>query len=267
MKYFYRIHFNNGETGDFTGKDLVGKNLSAFDRFSITDEFKVYIEKGCKLKEMGPGDVKYIGIVCKKDKGDSIEYNLIDANPYFYDIFDNLSEKEVWEYGSYKTTREVISTESNAYQDIRDYLLEELRHNSKEYLESVYKTKGRFKDVLTKYADSYSSNELGEEEYHNTYELETTIRHHLTIYPIFRSVATKRYIYEKFAPYKNEVVKKKPIELSKEEKAMHDKMIEEYYNKKDALRNKVDEYNEKYDEFIEPNEYQQMNGHTGDKVR
>ena len=268
MEYFYRIHFNNGDKKDFTGQDLIGKKLSAFDKFSTTDEFKIYVEKGCQLKDLAVGDIKNITIVGKKAKGDSIEYSLIGSNPYFYDVFDHLEEKEVWEYGRYKTVREVISTESNAYQDMRDYLLNELKHNSKEYFEEVYKYPGKFKDILTKYADSFSSNVTEEEEYHNIYELETAIRSHLTIYQIFRNVATKRYHHEQYAPYRTKQAKKKTEEavISKEEQALHDKMMYAHYTKVSSVTQRTNDYNQKYDEFIEPDEYGQMNGYTGGKV-
>lgn len=270
MEYFYRIHFNDGSKKDFTGKDLVGKKLSAFDKFSTTSEFKIYITKGCNLVGQRESDIEKVNIVCKKDKGEPIEYSLIGNNPYFYDIFDNISEKEVWEYGRYQTIREVISSESNAYQDIRNYLLEELKYNSKEFFDNVYKYDGKFKDILTKYAASFSSNVDEEEEYHNIYELETAIRNHLTIYQIFRNVATKRYIYEKYGKKSSKKeIKEEPIslKLSKELENQHTKLIDDYYNKVGSVTQRTNEYNEKYDEFIEPDEYGQMNGYTGGKVR
>ena len=270
MEYFYRIHFNDGSKKDFTGKDLVGKKLSAFDKFSTTDEFNVYIDKACNLKELAKGDIKSVNIVGKKENGDQIEYNLIGTNPYFYDVFDNIEEKEVWEYGRYQTIREVISTESNAYQDLRDYLLKELKYNADEFLNEVYKYDGKFKEILTKYAASFTENVNEEEEYHNIYELETAIRNHLTIYQIFRNVATKRYNYEKFATYRNKKeVKQEKVSsvISKEEQKIHDNMLDDYYNKLGTVTSRTNEYNEKYDEFIEPDEYGQMNGYTGGRVK
>ena len=267
MEYFYRIHFNNGDKKDFTGKDLVGKKLSVFDQFSTTDEFNVYLEKACQYKNLTLGAIDHVNIVCKKNNGETFEYGLIGANPYFYDIFEHIKEEKIWEYGKYQTVREVISTESNAYQDMRDYLLAQLRSNPEEYLEKNYRNDGKFKDILRQYAASYSANTNVEEDYHQAYELETTIRHHLTIYPIFRGVATKRFYYDQYASSKNKKAEvQKPVELTKEEKYWRDKRIADYYDKLSSVTNRTKEYNEKYDEYIEPDEYGQMNGYTGGKV-
>ena len=148
---------------------------------------------------------------------------------------------------------------------MKDYLLDQLRNNSKEFLSEVYRYPNKYKEILEKYAASYSSNELEEEEYKNAYDLEMAIRHHLTIYKIYRNVATKRYAYEKYHGYhtkknnKEEGITKADIKIS-------EKLVEDHYNRMDTVSQRTKEYNERYEEFIEPDEYGQMNGYTGGKV-
>jgi len=267
MEYFYRIHFNDDTTKDFTGKEIVGKKLAAHDEFSMTDKFQEYIKEGCRQAGKSTSDIKSVNIGHIKKRGDLIEYNLLDKNPYFSDIYKHIKETEVLEY-NYTTQREVISTESEAYQEMRDYILRELKTNSKVFLTDVYKYPNKFKAMLQKYADSYSSEVLEEEEYHHIYELESTIRHHLTIYKIYRNMAAKRYKYEKYNTYYNLMNNPKRVDKRKDEsyQEMHDRLMEEHYNKIDNVTHRTREYNEKYEEFIEPDEYGQMNGYTGGKV-
>lgn len=266
MEYFYRIHFNNGEKKDFTGKELTGKKLAFHDSFVLTDKFKEYIEVGCKQMGLNKTDIKTVTIAHVKKRGDLIEYNLLGNNPYFSDIYKNISEKETWEY-NYNTEREVISTESIAYQEMRDYVLNGLKNNPEVFLNDIYKYPNKFKLMLEKYVKSYSSNNASEEDYHNTYELETAIRHHLTIYKIYRNMAIKRYKYEKYNSYTNLAKpKKEDKKLTLDDLKLSKKLIEEHYNKSDSVTHRTREYNEKYDEFIEPDEYGQMNGYTGGKV-
>lgn len=257
MAYFYRIIFNDESKRDVVPNSLAGKKLSSFDSFSMSEDFDKFIEETCLQMGLSKHSVFDIKIVKEDRRFKEIEYNLLKNNPYFYDVAQNVSRKEVWEY-NYKTEREIISTESECYQEMRDYVLNQLKRNSKEFLTNIYKYNNKFKPILEKYANGYLSSDLVEEDYHNLYELETTIRHHLAIYKIYRTMANARYYYEKkngryqAAPKKEAVEKEYPYP---EVEAVHQ-----------TLEDKVNEYNDKYEEFIEPHEYDQMAGGFDGKV-
>ncbi len=265
MAYFYRIIFNDGTKKNVVPENFINKKLSTFDNFSMSDDFTKFIEDMCNRFNLSKFDIDSIKIVNKTSKNKEIEYNLLESNPYFYDIFSNTEEKEIWEY-NYKTEREVVSVESDSYQEMRDYVLDQLKRNSKVFLNEVYKYPNKFKEILEKYAKSYESNDLNEEDYHQLYELETIIRHHLTIYKIYRSVAGKRYNYEKYNGYFGNKKNNVESQSLNNNHVTSDRLIEEYYDSINTVSHRTKEYNEKYDEFIEPDEYGQMNGYTGGKV-
>ena len=95
MEYFYRIHFNDNTTKDFTGKEIVGKKLAAHDEFSMTDKFQEYIKEGCRQAGKLTSDIKSVNIGHIKKRGDLIEYNLLDKNPYFSDIYKHIKERRL----------------------------------------------------------------------------------------------------------------------------------------------------------------------------
>lgn len=267
MKYYYKIYFNDGQTKKFTDKALVGKNLPDLDKFSFTTEYQADIERGCQEMNLSTSKIDKVTIIHEKDRGVPTEYSMIGKNPYFYDIYNNLTTQEVWGYNhAYRANKDIISTESEAYKEMRDYLLNQLKRNADNFFKNVYKYDDKFKEVLVKYARSYTSDVAEEEEYRNIFELEKAIRYYLTFYKNFRKVATRRYKYELYGNYPKqpEPVEVKP--LTKEAEAHRQKMMDSYYDRRDTVSYKTREFNEKYEEFLEPDEYPQMNGNTGGKV-
>ena len=262
MAYFYRIILDDETRKDVVPQSLNGKKLSAFDSFSMSDDFTKFLEDVCNQLNIPEHSISDIKIVKDDRRSREIEYNLLEDNPYFADVFSKSSVKQVNEY-NYKAEREIISPQSESYQEMRDYVFNQLKRNSNNFLNDIYKYPNKFKEILEKYAKSYESNDFKEEDYHYLYELETTIKHHLTIYKIYRSMATKRYQYEKYGRYD---VRNNNNKINKDDKDISAKILEQRYTNLNTVSHRTKEYNEKYDEFIEPDEYGQMNGYTGGKV-
>ena len=268
MAYFYRIYFNDGQTKNFTDKEVVGKNLPDLDKFSLTQTFQVDLERGCQDVMLLSSNIARITIVHKKDKGNPTEYSILGKNPYFYDVYDHLSEQEVWGYNhNYKVNKDIISNESEAYRDMRTYLLEQLKRNSRAFFTEIYKYDDKFKEVLVKYANSYSDNVTEEEEYRNIIELEKAVSYYLSFYKNFRKLAVRRYKYEKYGNYPKQTYRPEAIKFTKEELEARQRILNQFYAEADSISKKLNEFNEKYDEFIEPDEYDQMTGGFEGKVR
>ena len=152
MAYFYRIKFDNDTHKDVIPEQLIGKKLAMFDNFSMSSDFENFINATCVEFNVTKQNIEDIKIVKQDRRLKEIEYNLLEDNPYFYDVFQSVSVKEVYEY-NYKTDREIISTGSECYHEMKDYLFNQLKRNSRVFFDSIYKLRGLNNSHFGVYSD------------------------------------------------------------------------------------------------------------------
>ena len=243
MKYFLRVHFNDGSIANVSAIGKEEKDLIAYDKYTTTKYYKNFLKEVTKRLNKKESDIRKVkigyikGNELKKDT-EVIEYNLINNNPYMKDIFKYIEPKKVSMYGTnkYKSERIVISNTSPNYEEMKDYIFDTLKNDSKVLLDEVLKykdSKDTFKDALDTYQGTYYDiDELADQE--EKVKLERAIKNELTDYYRFRSMSVARFSYEE---------KKRMKEVYEQ--------LGKKYDELDTIENKINEYKTTHpDSFI-----------------
>ena len=244
MKYSYKVYFEDGTTKLIGDQRLVDKELDSYDRFVLNGNLEEMMPKALNALNIKT-PIKKTTILGRTENKKEFEYNLLNDNPYFDDIFYYVKDSK-----DSRNKERIIDSESENLKEMRDYLFKQLKEDPDNFITNIYCFHNKFREILNKYAIAYKSNNYTEEDMHNLYELESTIRKQLSVYKIYRTLASRRYYYEKTLI--NKVEEAKVVDVEEDE--------HEY----SALTN---EYNKKYDEYLEPEEYEQMANDSGSKVR
>ena len=230
-------------------------------------KFKVYLENKIKfieLEEYQKKTLQEMDIICLEKES---YYDLLDDLAYTSDI--SRSEiKKVYIYDSIKDNefsiicgnsyieniiREISNgkkvTETNSYLEMKNYLLDQLENdNYKTFLTEVYNYGNTFQGILSRYATSFHQGVYSEEESKNLQDLKSEILERLAKYNYF-------YI-KKSVPKKNS--------LSVTTKLVTNPNYTLNRTFKTTLE-KVEEYNQETEEYLDPEEYEMMYGEDDPK--
>ena len=266
MEYSFKISFNNGKIKEIRPKELENGKLADFDKFTMDSNMKTFLEEQAKLEGLTPYDITKTTILCKT-RNNTYEANLINDNPYFYDIYNNLTK--VAEYGKPPIVKLVILRESECYREMKDWLFKGLKTEGHEFVKRIYgQYPNDFSKLLDKYVSTLNSYHEGEEDYYTETNLEIAIRDGLSVYSNYRGLAGKRYYNEKNNYIRKVEPKFTPYQPTKKDLELKNKQLEEYYNSIDNPTANTDNFNKKYldedyEEFTEEDEYDQMTGGIG----
>ena len=279
MKCFYKIIMENGdEISSFVPESLkkTDQDMFYFDYFAYAcKDANTFYKQIKKLASIKDGEIKSV-IDYKRDKNnrDYNPYNIVFDNPYLKRALDanyetgkynNIKRKKVRVLGKNVFDDDVVVIDKNTelYNEMCNYLFDNLRNNKDVFFKSIYNRKNDYSIILKQYAELYESVEketASGEEINELAIKERDIKDHLSKYKTFRSLAICRYNYEQRLEEKES--KKEEKERLKEEK----KTLEELAkipqpDPMDGLKDVSDyfeRYNQEHEEYIEPGEYQQM---------
>ena len=305
MGYFYRVYNEDEKKWDEFVPDNfdidVQNELLYFDYFASISKSQEGLIKRIGVsnryyKKVNISDIR-IGL---SNAGDGfVAYKPVYENKYIEKLFEvkngkflNIRAnkltpeerkqlKEDPKCGIRVLNRMTIEPDCNVYKEMIQYLFETLKNSdlSNVYFKNIFskkrtsKGKNGIRNLLNEYSKTYLFNEHTTEDIKHLEYLEEAIKEKLKHYEFFRVVAITRYDYEKEMADKGAwMVMQKEIELTEEEKrklkakikrAEKKRVKEAYENKPD---NNMDEYKQEYDEYLSPDEYNEMSNGEGNKV-
>ena len=135
------------------------------------------------------------------------------------------------------------------------------------FINEYYPDEGKIRSLLIKYYDISIQQYRNSEDEAELDRLERRISQELSIYGNYRNFVKQKYKKENYkttVPTRDEYKELGPSlkTLERVEKENYEKV-----EKKDSIQNRVNDFNREYEEFIEPDEYDQMTGYTGERVR
>ncbi len=245
-------------------------------------KFKVYLENKIKfieLEEYQKKTLQEMDIICL-DKGNY--YDLLDDLAYTLQILKS-EIKKVYIYDSSKDNdfsiicgnsyienimKEISNgkkvTETSSYLEMKNYLFEQLESdNYKTFLTEVYNYGNTFQGILSRYATSFHQGVYSEEESKNLQDLKSEILERLAKYKNYRGLAISRKKKEENYFYKKKSVPKKNS-LSVTTKMVTNPNYTLNRTFKTTLE-KVEEYNQETEEYLDPEEYEMMYGEDDPK--
>lgn len=268
MKYAFKVNLDNGQTETLIPDGYEDKELSDFDMYVLKYGGKnSFIGKVCNTLGVTRSMIKEVIINSRSDFG----YNLIEENPYFKDIYDNLKEEDTYGAKNYQKKEVVITGNSANFRDMRDYLFYNLRKNGNTLINEIYTRNTELRRLLEKYVSIYNPLSYSEEDNRNINTLERQIVDTLSIYRNYRGMAVSRYNYENSKSNTNIYISNEELKKEKE--------IEKYNKYRNSLiekarkqelddnididvitKERTEDYNQDYDEYLTEDEYNQMAG-------
>ena len=245
-------------------------------------KFKVYLENKIKfieLEEYQKKTLQEMDIICLEKES---YYDLLDDLAYTSDI--SRSEiKKVYIYDSIKDNefsiicgnsyieniiREISNgkkvTETNSYLEMKNYLLDQLENdNYKTFLTEVYNYGNTFQGILSRYATSFHQGVYSEEESKNLQDLKSEILERLAKYKNYRGLAIFRKKKEENYFYiKKSVPKKNSLSVTTKMVTNPNYTLNRTFK---TTLEKVEEYNQETEEYLDPEEYEMMYGEDDPK--
>lgn len=255
-KYLFKLYLKSGETKLILPETISGNNLYEFDRYTLELKGSTELSKilGEKIK-VDSNDIETVVILNQKN---AIEYSVIYVNEYLKLIVNDLKEKTIFGGRNYKRTIDAVNTNNPNFLEMEEYLLDNLEANGKYFVDNTYGYKNNFSQLLLTYVDAYVQSEIEstEEEKRNVNSLKSQIIEELSDYKNYRGLCKTRLKNRQITivPRKNNIVTN--LNVCEQMYA-----VKPYtFDKDKEITNQAIIYNEKYDEFLEPDEYKQMLG-------
>ena len=262
------ITFNNGFVVKDDGAILNVRELYQFDMKTMDDgKYRSYLDEMGKEYGLNNTDVKDVKIVCNTKQKKSYYYSIVSNNPYIRSVLSCVISADIQGEGNYTVRRNVIKAESETYEKIKHFLLDSVKNNGMSFINEYYPDEGKIRSLLIKYYDISIQQYRNSEDEAELDRLERRISQELSIYGNYRNFVKQKYKNENYKT--TPVISHKNIDLEPSKKTLERVEKENYekVEKKDSIQNRINDFNREYEEFIEPEEYDQMTGYTGERVR
>ncbi len=258
-KYCFKVYLRNGETKKIVPKEMNNMDLQDFDLFSINKGgFFGLCEILSQELSVASYQINKITIdYLKKER----EFSLISNNQYILPIVSKLYPQKISSNRNYLIDAILVPKNDPTYLEMKKYLFTNLKTKGAYFLTEVYDYQNQFHDLLSQYQLIYQQGVLSEEDDRNLKELERIISVELSIYQNFRSLSIARKRNEE--TIKRNIQKKENQQHTKNLKITNYATINHYSIqpvKEETIKDAVITFNQKYEEFLEPEEYEQMLG-------
>lgn len=259
VKYKFKVYLQNGETETIIPNEMKDTKLEDLDRFSIEKGgFLGLCEILGKELSMNPHKIDKITILQLKT---GMEFSLISNNQYISAVLSSLQTKKVQRYGNYFIDATIISNNHSSYLEMKDYVFKNLHSNHLKFLNEIYHYQNSFHKLLYQYANAYQQGIYSEEEERNIKELERKITSELSIYQNYRGLSSARKRWEEMVnrQSQNKYNQKNTTHLQVTSSVTTSPYIM-YHVTEENLKNVTITFNQEYEEFLEPEEYEKMLG-------
>lgn len=260
-KYSYEVTLKTGEIKLVVPEKLATGNLADFDRFiegiGGTIKFEQYISDKLGISCFDIKGIKILG------NTKQIHFALMNGDQYLAPVLNDLKVKAISIPGRYSKTTTTVSTENPAYKEMKKYLYDNIRGDYNYFLSQVYTLNNQFSRLLNSYGYSYQQRMCtSEEDDRNIADLETQINQELSVYKNYRGLCRYRTLAE---TKMDKHIKKGPINNLTIKPDV--KVLTPYtFDKDEEVAKQTVSYNQEYDEFLEPDEYEKMLGDSYNKL-
>lgn len=258
-KYCFQVSLQNGDIQKIVPKEMHGNDLQDFDLFSMNHGgFFGLCEILGKELSISPYQITKISIYYPKK---NLEFSLVSNNQYLLPVISSLYTKKISSVRNYTFDAVVIPSNHPTYLEMKNYLFTNLETNGSYFLTQVYCYHNHLQNLLYQYESTYKQSTLSEEDDRYLKELEHAIVVELSIYKNYRGLCIARKKYEDH--FKQQIRKRNPQELAKN-LTVTSYVTEHPYSmqsmNQETLENVTILFNQENEEFLEPEEYQQMLG-------
>ncbi len=265
--YYFIIKYNNGRVLKDAATLLNITELYQFDKKTIDgEEYRSYLDEVSKKYGLNNTDVKEVKIGCNTKQGNTYFYSIVSNNPYIRNVIGSIFDADIYVTNKYSTKIYVIKQENDTFQEVKEFLLEKVKKEGIDFINEYFPKESSFKNALIKYYDIYKQQYQSREDTDEFYRLQRSITQQLAVYGDFRNFVIKKYRKETYKS-KQENQDKRDLEVSAK---TLERVEKEYYKKieeKDNTLNNTNAFNREYEEYIEPDEYDQMTGYVEGRVK
>ena len=260
VKYQFKVYLKNGDMMMIVPSQMKGTDLQDYDLFSIQNHgfFGLTQILGKELS-IASTDIDKITILHQRK---NIEFSLVTNNPYVSAvIFDLYPKKIPGVGGNYMIDAILVPNDHPSYIEMRDYLFQNLQTDASHFLDEVYTYQNQFHTLLYQYASSLRQSLHTEEEERNIQELKQRIRLELSIYKNYRGLCLARKKYEDrihSSLFSN--MNQKSVQNLKITHYATQNLYSMQSSDEDDLTNRTIIFNQEHEEFLEPEEFAQMQG-------
>lgn len=194
-KYCFKVTVNDGNNMGILPSSLSDKSeLSDFDNYVYQSGGFLYL---CNklASELNIDSVQISDIKISQIRT-GLDFSPIYVNPYLTDVLSSVKKKSIIGYDNYPLDTIVVSTDSDMYKEMKDYLFYNLEKNSDKFFEEIYVNNNKFSDLLKKYVTLYKIEFPSTDDARELSNLNDKILKGLSIYRNYRSLCKNRYDYE-----------------------------------------------------------------------
>lgn len=255
-KYCFKVRLKYNETKFIVFPSMDELELNNFDAFVL--ESKSYSNLCSKLEKefhIKPNEIIDITIFNQRTGSN---YSLIFENKYLDYIVSEVKTKKIQGYGNYFMDAKVVPINQNYCLEMKDYLLNNLKDDYQFFLKNIYNYQNKFQELLYRYGAIYKQGIYNEEDETNLRELEQRISLELSIYKNYRGLCKAR---KKWEDYGNMYLTSKNNltgSIKNLKPTINIKQVSYTFDKKQDLEDRTIIFNQEYDEFLEPEEYEEM---------
>lgn len=260
-KYSFKVYLKDGSSKLIVPTSLKQTDLHDLDNFTLNlnDKFKLENILAGELN-INSSDILDITILRLTKQ---VEFSVIYNNSYLLSVINDLKIKTI-NTGTYQKSVVAINHNSPSFLEMKSYLLDNIRDNYQRFLSDTYTYNNEFSKLLHQYGSIYHQ-VVSEEDEHNLKELETRIYQELSIYKNYRGLCRSRLKSKTYINYQTK--RNKPSLVSNLTINETAKTVTPYTFDKDLeITKQTIRYNEEYDEFLEPYEYEEMIGDGYNKL-
>lgn len=260
-KYSFKVYLKDGSSKLIIPSSLKNTDLSDFDQFTLNlkDKFKLEDILASKLN-INSSEISDITILRLTKQ---VEFSVIYNNKYLLPVIDDLISKTV-NTNMYPKKVTAVNHNNPSFLEMKTYLLDNIRNNYQGFLSDIYTYNNEFSKLLYQYGSIYHQI-VSEEDERNLKELETRIYQELSVYKNYRGLCKSRLKSETYHNYQSKSNKSNLVSNLDIKKTS--KIITPYTFDKDLeVAKQTIRYNEEYDEFLEPYEYEEMIGDGYNKL-
>lgn len=260
-KYSFKLYLKNGDAKTVIPSELSSTDLPFLDQFSMKVGNSFDLAK-VLANQIGIdfNDVDNISILRMTKK---IEFSVIYHNKYLEPVLSDLKTHTVSSKG-YQKVVATINSSNPSYLEMKKYLLANIRNDYDNFVKNIYDYKNEFSKLLYRYNSVYHQSFPSEEDYRNVKELEEQILTELSIYKNYRGLCKARlksecqFIYR--PKHSNNTVTNLNIRSNIKNSTPYT------FDKDEEVAKQTISYNQEYEEFLEPDEYEEMLGDSYNKL-
>lgn len=260
-KYSFKLYLKNGEVKTVVPSELTDTDLPSLDQFAIKAGSSFGLAK-VLADEIGINydEVTNISILRMTKK---LEFSVIYYNKYLEPVLSDLKTKTIT-YNGYQKTVTVVNFSSPSFLEMKEYLLNNVRNNYDNFSKNVYKYENEFSQLLYRYNNTYKQILRSEEDERIIRELEEQILVELSIYKNYRGLCKARLINDKQFTYTPKRNNNSITNLNIKEYVKNSTLYT--FDKNEEVAKQTISYNQEYEEFLEPDEYEEMLGDGYNKL-